>query len=70
MLPPDKAQNWETFKSMSTAENEGKGDSVFVKPKARRGNIRKKASNDDEDDGEDVSKVIEETRMFQKYRAR
>ena len=52
---------------MSTAENV-KG---FVKPKSRRGNIRKKASNDDEDDGEeDVSKVIEETRMFQKFRAR
>jgi hypothetical protein len=55
---------------MSTAENDVKGDPVFVKPKSRRGNIRKKISNDDDDDGEDVSKMIEETRMFQKFRAR
>jgi hypothetical protein len=55
---------------MSKAEDEVKTDSVFVKPKPRRGNIRKKTSNDDEDEGEDVSKIIEETRLFQKYRAR
>jgi hypothetical protein len=54
-----------------SAGNEGKHDAVFVKPKARRGNIRKKVSTDDgDDDAEDVSKMIEETRTFQKYRAR
>jgi hypothetical protein len=48
------------------------GDSaVFAKPKIKRGNIRKRGNNDDDEDADtDVSKIIEETRTFQKFRAR
>ncbi len=68
---PDKPANRKSFKTQKSMSKEAKQDAVFAKPKARRSNIRKKVSNDDdEDDGEDVSKMIEETRTFQKYRAR
>ena len=46
--------------------------SVFIKPKVKRANIRKRTSSDDDDthDDSEVSKVIEETRTFQKFRMR